>query len=90
MATVRFQKLRLDAAVPRYATEGAAGLDVSAALDAPITLTPGERALVPTGLAIALPPRHEAQVRPRSGLRQSTASPCSTPPAPSTKTTAAK
>ena len=56
--------------LPGYATEGAAGMDLRAAVseDAPITLAPGARALVPTGLTIALPPGFEAQVRPRSGL----------------------
>jgi len=53
--------------VPSYATPGAAGLDLAAALRAPITLAPGERALVPTGFALALPAGHEGQVRPRSG-----------------------
>lgn len=50
------------------ATPGAAGLDLCADLDAPLTLAPGQRVLVPTGLAIALPSGHEGQVRPRSGL----------------------
>jgi dUTP pyrophosphatase len=56
--------------LPAYATPDAAGLDLRAAVpdDAPVTLAPGERALIPTGLAIALPPGYEAQVRPRSGL----------------------
>jgi dUTP pyrophosphatase len=56
--------------LPAYQTEHAAGLDLVAALaeDAPLNLAPGERALVPTGLAIALPPGFEGQVRPRSGL----------------------
>jgi len=56
--------------LPRYETEGAAGMDLIAALpeDQPLTLAPGARALVPTGLAIALPQGFEAQVRPRSGL----------------------
>lgn len=55
---------------PAYATAGAAGMDLRAALpaDAPRTLQPGERATIPTGFAVALPPDHEAQVRPRSGL----------------------
>ena len=55
---------------PHYATEGAAGLDLRAAVphDAPVTLAPGARALIPTGFALALPADHEAQVRPRSGL----------------------
>jgi dUTP pyrophosphatase len=57
-------------ALPAYQTEGAAGMDLCAAVseDAPITLRPGARALVPTGFAIALPAGYEAQVRPRSGL----------------------
>lgn len=57
-------------ALPRYETDGAAGMDLLAALPAsePLTLAPGARALVPTGLAIALPKGFEAQVRPRSGL----------------------
>ena len=50
------------------ATTGAAGLDLFSDLDAPMTLAPGQRALVPTGLSIALPAGHEGQVRPRSGL----------------------
>ena len=54
--------------LPAYATVLAAGMDLRAHLDAPITLGPLQRALVPTGLHIALPPGYEAQVRPRSGL----------------------
>jgi dUTP pyrophosphatase len=49
-------------------TEQAAGVDLHAALDSPFTLNPGERALVPTGIALEIPPGYEAQVRPRSGL----------------------
>ena len=57
-------------ALPAYQTAHAAGLDLLAAVpqDAPVILAPGKYALVPTGLTIALPPDHEAQVRPRSGL----------------------
>jgi dUTP pyrophosphatase len=57
-------------ALPAYQSALAAGLDLLAAVaeDAPITLAPGKYVLVPTGLAIALPPGYEAQVRPRSGL----------------------
>lgn len=65
---VLIQKLRPDAIVPRYMTAHAAGLDLAAALDAPIELAPGARAAIPTGLAIKLPVGYEAQVRPRSGL----------------------
>jgi dUTP pyrophosphatase len=53
---------------PRYQTEGAAGLDLAAAVAEPLTLEPGARALVPTGWAMAIPPYFEGQVRPRSGL----------------------
>lgn len=56
------------ASLPRYATDGAAGLDLAAALEAPLTIVRGGWAAVPTGLAIALPAGHEGQVRPRSGL----------------------
>jgi dUTP pyrophosphatase len=54
--------------LPAYATEGSAGMDLCAALEQPLTLEPGHRALVPTGLAIAVPRGFEAQLRPRSGL----------------------
>lgn len=54
--------------LPSYATEGAAGMDLLAAIQEPMTLQPGERQLVPTGLTIALPPGYELQIRPRSGL----------------------
>jgi dUTP pyrophosphatase len=54
--------------LPTYATAGAAGLDLVAAIAEPVDLAPGARALVPTGLSIALPAGYEAQVRPRSGL----------------------
>ncbi len=54
--------------LPSYATEGAAGMDLLAAVTAPLVIPPGGRALVPTGLRIALPAGHELQVRPRSGL----------------------
>ena len=54
--------------LPAYATPGAAGMDLLAAVTAPLTIPPGSRALVPTGLCVALPAGHELQVRPRSGL----------------------
>ena len=57
-----------DLPLPHYATAGSAGLDLLAAVDADMTLAPGARAAVPTGLAIELPLGVEAQVRPRSGL----------------------
>lgn len=55
-------------ALPDYATRDSAGADLLAAIDEPLTLAPGARALVPTGIQIALPSGLEAQVRPRSGL----------------------
>lgn len=73
-AAVRVAVSRLDHAadlpLPAYETDHAAGMDLRAAVpaDAPVTLAPGARALVPTGLSIALPEGFEAQVRPRSGL----------------------
>jgi dUTP pyrophosphatase len=57
-----------DLPLPAYATSGAAGADLLAAIDGVIELEPGARALVPTGIAVALPPDTEIQVRPRSGL----------------------
>ena len=54
--------------LPAYATQGAAGMDLLAAVAAPLVIAPGARVLVPTGLTIALPPGYELQVRPRSGL----------------------
>lgn len=54
--------------LPGYATDGSAGMDLYAAIEAEIALAPLERALVPCGFSLALPPQWEAQVRPRSGL----------------------
>lgn len=54
--------------LPEYATSGAAGMDLRAALSEPIVLQPLERAIIPTGLFIELPLGYEAQIRPRSGL----------------------
>ena len=66
---VRITKVgAVDVPAPRYQTEGAVGMDLHAAIDAPMTIAPGERGLVRTGYAIAIPVGHEGQVRPRSGL----------------------
>ena len=62
------RRLRDDAVVPAYMTADAAGLDLAAAIDAPIELAPGARAAIGTGLALAIPRGFEGQVRPRSGL----------------------
>ena len=55
-------------ALPAYATEDSAGMDLLAAIETPVTIEVGARALIPTGIVIQLPPGFEAQVRPRSGL----------------------
>ena len=69
MIQIRVQRLHSeDLPLPRYMTAGSAGVDLYAANMKPIALAPGERVLVPTGLAIALPLGYEAQIRPRSGL----------------------
>jgi dUTP pyrophosphatase len=57
-----------DLPLPAYATDGAAGMDLLAAVTGDTVIAPGARRLIPTGLAIALPPDHELQIRPRSGL----------------------
>ena len=57
-----------DLPIPKYQTEGAAGMDLYAALSKPLVLRPRERTLIPTGLKISLPKNLEAQIRPRSGL----------------------
>ncbi len=54
--------------LPAYASAGAAGMDLQAAVEAPVTILPGGRALIPTGFAMALPEGFELQIRPRSGL----------------------
>ena len=67
---IRLRRLahNADLPLPSYATQGAAGMDLVAAVGEPIVIAPGQRALIPTGLAIALPPGYELQIRPRSGL----------------------
>ncbi|MDP4824167.1 MAG: dUTP diphosphatase [Aestuariivirgaceae bacterium] len=68
--TIRVMRLAhgQDLPLPRYESADAAGMDLRAAVDEPVILAPGARALVPTGICIALPSGFEAQVRPRSGL----------------------
>jgi dUTP pyrophosphatase len=74
VAAIQIQLMRLphgdDLPLPAYQSEHAAGLDLHAAVpaDAPVTIAPGQRAAIPTGIAIALPAGTEGQVRPRSGL----------------------
>ena len=64
--TLRFRKIHPDAVLPSYAHSSDAGMDVRSVED--LTIAPGKRALVHTGLVMLLPPMYEAQVRPRSGL----------------------
>jgi dUTP pyrophosphatase len=54
--------------LPSYGSEGSSGMDLRAALTAPVVLNPGEIRLIPTGVAVSIPPGYEAQIRPRSGL----------------------
>jgi dUTP pyrophosphatase len=74
MTEIELRILRLphgvDLPLPSYQSEHAAGLDLMAAVpaDAPVAIAPGARAMIPTGIAVALPPGSEGQVRPRSGL----------------------
>ncbi len=58
----------LSGKLPEYETEGAAGMDIRAYLDQPITIRPGKRAIIPTGLFVEIPEGYEIQVRARSGL----------------------
>ncbi len=68
MTILKIKRLAHNKILPEYKTEGAAGMDLSAAIEEPITLKPLERTLVPTGIKIELEHGYEAQVRPRSGL----------------------
>lgn len=68
--SVQLKKLShgADLEAPFYATPGSAGMDLMAAIEAPVTLKPGERQLIPCGISLAIPQGYEAQIRPRSGL----------------------
>ncbi|ABB24277.1 MAG: deoxyuridine 5'-triphosphate nucleotidohydrolase [Pelodictyon luteolum] len=68
MLKVKIVRLNKQAFLPVYATRHAAGMDVSACLEAPVVVAPGSAELIATGLAIELPEGYEAQLRPRSGL----------------------
>ena len=67
---LKFRRLAhaTDLALPSYATAGAAGMDIAAAINQPMDLEPRETMAIPTGFAIEIPPRYEVQIRPRSGL----------------------
>lgn len=64
---LRIHRLYPDARMPRYMTDGAAGMDLHALVWNPVSIHPGQRALIGTGLAMAIPPGYEGQIRPRSG-----------------------
>jgi dUTP pyrophosphatase len=68
MVEIKVKKLHSQAVVPAYMTEHAAGMDLCTVIENPVVLAPGERSLLPTGLAMEIPPGFEGQVRPRSGL----------------------
>ncbi|MDR1168367.1 MAG: dUTP diphosphatase [Heliobacteriaceae bacterium] len=68
MTVLKIEKLAHNRFLPEYKTEGAAGMDLCAAVEQPVVLEPLERALIPTGIKIELEHGYEAQVRPRSGL----------------------
>ncbi len=68
MIEVKIRRLREDALLPRRMTEHASGWDLHAALDDDLVIPPGQVRLVPTGIAVSIPPGYEAQVRARSGL----------------------
>ena len=68
MTVLKIQKLANNKVLPEYKTNGAAGMDLCAAIEEPVTLKPLERALIPTGLKIELEHGYEAQIRPRSGM----------------------
>jgi dUTP pyrophosphatase len=66
--SIRRQPETEDLSLPRYMTDHAAGMDLLAAVTAEVTILPGERLLIPTGVSVALPEGYEAEIRPRSGL----------------------
>lgn len=68
MTVLKIEKLPHNQILPEYKTEGAAGMDLCAAISEPLELKPLERALIPTGLKIELEHGYEAQIRPRSGM----------------------
>jgi dUTP pyrophosphatase len=67
-AHVKVKRLREGARLPQYMTPGAAGADLTAAVAEPVRIGPGERAVIPVGIALEIPDGYEGQVRPRSGL----------------------
>ena len=68
MTEILIKRLSNDVALPKYETEGSSGLDLAANIDNQIEILPGKSAIIPTGLAVAIPKSFEIQIRPRSGL----------------------
>ena len=68
MTKILIKKISKKAKIPKYETDGASGLDISACLEKKIIIKPGEKYLVPTGIAVAIEKNYEIQIRPRSGL----------------------
>jgi dUTP pyrophosphatase len=66
--TVRLKRLSARAVIPQYHSDQAAGMDLAACIEAPVTIAPGQIVKIPLGFAVALPIGYEAQIRPRSGL----------------------
>lgn len=67
MSEVLIKKLHKEVNIPKYETEGSSGLDLEAFIETEVVLKPGERKLIPTGIAVAIPQNYEIQIRPRSG-----------------------
>ena len=68
MTEVLIKRLSKNIMLPKYETEGSSGLDLAANIDGQIEIPPGKSAIIPTGLAVAIPNNFEIQIRPRSGL----------------------
>ena len=68
MTEILIKRLSKDVSLPKYETEGSSGLDLAANIDKKIEILPGKSAIIPTGLAVAIPKNFEIQIRPRSGL----------------------
>ena len=68
MVKILIKKIKKNISLPEYKTEGSSGMDLLASSDKAITLTPGEKQLISTGIAVAIPKDFEIQIRPRSGL----------------------
>ena len=68
MTEILIKRLSKDVSLPKYETEGSSGLDLAANIDEQIQILPGKSAIIPTGLAVAIPKDFEIQIRPRSGL----------------------